>query len=60
MKGDFVITAHWIDCEWQLKSAVLEFVHFPAPHNGFTTSELILKALYKFNIHTKVKVRYHN
>ena len=55
MRGFFVITLHWIDTDWKLRSAVLEFIYFPPPHNQFTTSELILSVLKNYNLNTKIR-----
>jgi hypothetical protein len=37
----FVLTAHWLQ-NWNLKSVILEFIHFPPPHDTENTVELIL------------------
>ncbi|OAE20228.1 hypothetical protein AXG93_3960s1180 [Marchantia polymorpha subsp. ruderalis] len=33
MKGYFVVTLHWVDENWNLRSTVIEFIYFPPPHN---------------------------
>lgn len=38
MKGYFVVTLHWVDENWNLRSTVIEFIYFPPPHNQCTTS----------------------
>jgi nucleoside-triphosphatase THEP1 len=55
MKGYLVITVHWIDEDWAIRHAVLEFTYFPRPHNQETTSALIISILKEFNIHTRVR-----
>ena len=49
------MTIHWIAADWKLRSCLLDFVYFPPPHNQYSTSELILKVLTDFNVHTKVR-----
>jgi hypothetical protein len=55
MRGYFVITLHSIDADWKLRSAVLEFIYFPPPHNQFSTSELVLAVLKNYNLSTKIR-----
>src|SRR5690349_5995081 len=58
VRGYLVVTAHWIDTtkdSWTLRSCVLDFVHFPPPHNTETTSELLLKVLEDYNIGSRVR-----
>lgn len=33
-KGCTVVTAHWIDNDWNLQSIMLEFGRFRTPHTG--------------------------
>ncbi|KAM0826474.1 hypothetical protein ACQ4PT_068854 [Festuca glaucescens] len=42
-KGYMVVTAHYIDESWNLKSFLLRFAYVPCPHNG----EVICQALYE-------------
>lgn len=44
-RGYFVVTAHWITEEFELKHIVLEFSYFPEPHNQCTTKALLLRIL---------------
>jgi len=53
-KGYFVITAHWIDDEWELKSIILDFKYFPPPHNCTNTANLIMGVVNKYNISQKI------
>lgn len=55
-RGFFVITIHWVSEEWNLQSTTLEFLNFPPPHTGKTTSNFILTALKKYKIEKKVFV----
>jgi hypothetical protein len=55
MRGYFVITMHWINDTWDLKSAVLEFKYFPPPHNQETTFDLIINVLKDYNVSSRVK-----
>ena len=55
MREYFAITIHWVGSDWKLHSSLLDFVYLPAPHNQWSTSELILKTITEFKIHTKVK-----
>jgi hypothetical protein len=50
----FVITMHWLDVEWKFRSATLEFIHFPPPHNTVSTLNVILNALKFYKIEKKV------
>lgn len=43
LRGYFVVTAHWIMVEFELKKIVLNFVYFPAP-----------QIMHKFEIEKKV------
>ena len=55
MKWYFVVTIHWIGADWKHHSCLLDFVYFPAPHNQWSTSELLLKIMTEFSVHTKVR-----
>ena len=55
MRGYMVVTMHWIDTEWNLRSAILEFKHFPPPHNQITTTDFVCSVLKDFNVHTRVR-----
>lgn len=55
MDGYIVITIHWIDDTWTMQNSLLEFIHFPSPHNSVTTYELILNVLEKYNLINKIK-----
>lgn len=55
MRGYFVVTVHWIDSDWAMRSAVLEFTYFPPPHNTTTTADLIIAILDHYKLSTKVR-----
>ena len=44
-RGYIVISAHWIDDEWNLRSCILTFESFPSPHTGRAFSDLLLRAI---------------
>jgi hypothetical protein len=55
MRGYFVVTLHWIDSDWVLRDAVLDFKYFPSPHDQWTTSELILDILKEFHLMSRIR-----
>jgi len=48
-----VLTAHWINNEWNLKHVVIAFQRFPHPHTGQQIQEATLKIFQDFSIATK-------
>ena len=48
-----VLTAHWINNEWDLKHVIIAFQRFPHPHTGEQIQEITLKILQEFSIVTK-------
>ena len=48
-----VLTAHWINNEWDLKHVIIAFQRFPHPHTGEQIQETTLKILQEFSIVTK-------
>jgi hAT family C-terminal dimerisation region/Domain of unknown function (DUF4413) len=48
-----VLTAHWIDNEWNLKHAVIAFQRFSHPHTGLQIQKVTYKILQDFSIATK-------
>ncbi len=48
-----VLTAHWIDNEWNLKHVVIAFQRFPHPHTGKQIQEATFKIFQDFSIATK-------
>lgn len=55
MRGYFNVSIHWIDSSFTMRSAVLEFVYFPPPHNQGTTSDLLKDILIDYEMPKKVK-----
>lgn len=54
-KGYLSITIHWVDKDWCLRNVLLDFVRFPTPHNGETTSNVLFELLSYWNIIGSVK-----
>lgn len=48
-----VLTAHWINDEWDLKHVIISFQRFPHPHTGEKIQEVTLKIFQEFSIATK-------
>lgn len=48
------LTAHFIDKDWKMQSLVLNFLHFPPPHNGRTVPKVIFDLLREWGIEKKV------
>ena len=48
-----VLTAHWINDEWNLKHVIIAFQRFPHPHTGQQIQEATLKIFQDFSIATK-------
>src|SRR6266536_1306219 len=48
-----VLTAHWINDEWNLKHVVIAFQRFPHPHTGKQIQEATFKIFQDFSIATK-------
>ena len=48
-----VLTAHWIDNEWNLKHVIIAFQRFSHPHTGQQIQEVILKIFQDFSIAIK-------
>ena len=55
MRGYFVTSVHWISNNFEMKHLVLDFLYFPAPHNKYTTCDLILKVLKDFDLEGEVR-----
>ena len=50
-----VITCHFIDEDFFFQSFILDFVHFPHPHDAFNIAEVIKEVIYEFNISKKIQ-----
>lgn len=48
-----VLTAHWIDSEWNLRHVIIAFQRFPHPHTGRQIQEATFKIFQDFSIATK-------
>ena len=48
-----VLTAHWIDNEWNLRHVIIAFQRFSHPHTGQQIQEATLKIFQDFSIATK-------
>ena len=48
-----VVTAHWINNEWNLKHAIIAFQRLPHPHTGVQIQNATFKILQDFSIATK-------
>jgi hypothetical protein len=48
-----VLTAHWIDNEWNLKNAIIAFQRFPYPHTGEQIQLATFRIFQDFSITTK-------
>ena len=48
-----ILTAHWIDNEWNLKHAVIAFQRFPHPHTGLQIEKATFKILQEVSIGSK-------
>lgn len=53
-RSDVVITAHWVDVEWKLRTILLDFVRFPSPHDGASVKNLLESSLSQWNLLSKV------
>ena len=54
LKGYMGITLHWIDDYWELKSLLLCFKFFPAPHTGDAVCDLMYDVFEDWNISKKI------
>ena len=48
-----VLTAHWINNEWDLKHTIIAFQRLPHPHTGRQIQNATFKILQDFSIATK-------
>lgn len=49
-RGYMVVTAHWIDESWSLKSAVLEFSRFYTPHTGDAAAAFLFDVIQDWDL----------
>ena len=55
MKGYFAVTIHWICEKWVHRSAVLDFIRFPPPHNQWATAALLTSVIEDNEITQKIR-----
>ena len=48
-----VLTAHWVNNEWNLKHTIIAFQQLPYPHTGMHIQNVTFKILQDFSITTK-------
>ncbi|KAK3193491.1 hypothetical protein Dsin_024801 [Dipteronia sinensis] len=53
-KGYMVVTAHFIDNTWKLRSRILRFIYVPAPHNAITLADELWNCLLDWNVDGKL------
>ena len=53
-RGYIVLTAHFIDDSWTLRSKVLSFRYFPPPHNGKDIYNITVNLIDEWNLKGKV------
>ena len=51
-----VITAHFVDDDWQLQKRVLNFCNVPPPHTGVIIVDALHKCLVEWGINNKVAI----
>jgi hypothetical protein len=51
----FVVTIHWISTTFDMQRLVLEFLHFPPPHDQHNTMDILLNIInnYKLGLHVR-------
>lgn len=49
-----VLTAHFVNRNWELEKKVLSFIHCPPPHNGFKLAEKLISLLKEWGIEKKI------
>ncbi|KAH1249433.1 Zinc finger BED domain-containing protein RICESLEEPER 2 [Glycine max] len=49
-----VLTAHYIDSSWTLKSQILKFIYVPAPYSSEKLCNVLVECLMDWNIDTKL------
>ncbi|KAH9673290.1 BED-type domain-containing protein [Citrus sinensis] len=53
-KGYMVVTAHYIDNSWVLRSRIMRFIYVPAPHSGEVMCNELYECLMEWNIDRKL------
>lgn len=52
--GWLTLTSHYVDTKWKLQSKVLNFRHFPPPHNAFEIYKVVHDLLREWGLDRKV------
>uniref|UniRef100_A0A8R7TNE6 AC transposase n=1 Tax=Triticum urartu TaxID=4572 RepID=A0A8R7TNE6_TRIUA len=53
-RGYMVVTAHFLDESWQLKSFMLRFVYVPCPHNAAVICQALHESLVEWHLERKI------
>ncbi|XP_021771708.1 zinc finger BED domain-containing protein RICESLEEPER 2-like [Chenopodium quinoa] len=53
-RGYFSLMAHFVDNDWKLRSKVLNFRHFPPPHNGHENYNLVFSLIKDWGTERKI------
>ncbi|XP_021747940.1 zinc finger BED domain-containing protein RICESLEEPER 2-like [Chenopodium quinoa] len=53
-RGYLSLMAHFVDNDWKLRSKVLNFRHFPPPHNGHEIYNLVFSLIKDWGIERKI------
>jgi hypothetical protein len=54
-RGYFVVTIHWITPTFDIQSLVLEFLHFPPPHDQHNTRDILLNIINDYKLGPRVR-----
>ncbi|KAH9650690.1 BED-type domain-containing protein [Citrus sinensis] len=55
-KGYMVVTAHYIDNSWVLRSRIMRFIYVPAPYSGKVMCNELYECLMEWNIDRKLSI----
>jgi hypothetical protein len=51
----FVVTIHWISTTFHMQRLVLEFLHFPPPHDQHNTRDILLNIINNYKLGPRVR-----
>jgi hypothetical protein len=54
-RGYFVVTIHWITPSFDMQSLVLDFLHFPPPHDQRNTRDILLNIINDYKLGPRVR-----
>jgi hypothetical protein len=54
-RGYFVVTIHWINPTFDMQSLVLDFLHFPPPHDQHNTRDILLNIINDYKLGPRVR-----